>query len=294
MDRPLDGPLVAIDGRFVPASEATVSVFDRGFLYGDSVFEAVRSHGGKLFRLDDHMERLARSLAVVGIPSPLPAAELRDEVRRLAEEGLEALRRADASRDIALRFMISRGAGPLGLKATPGLVQRRVLFVSVYVPPPAELYARGARVACIPTYRPSDAAPGAKVGNYLESMLALERASEMGADEALIVDGSGAVLEGTTSNVFAWMGDRLVTPPVERILAGVTRRTVLELAAEDAIPTSEQRLTPDDLQRADEVFITSTLRGVMPVSRVDDRPVALGARTRSLALRFEAAARERA
>lgn len=286
-----DGPLVAIDGRFVAPSEATVSVFDRGFLYGDSVFEAVRSHAGKLFRLDDHMERLARSLDIVGIPSPLPADELRDEVRRLAEDGLERLRQADPSREIALRFMISRGSGPLGLRPSAGLVQRRVLFVSVYTPPPAELYARGAHVACVPTFRPSDAAPGAKVGNYLESMLALARANERGADEALIVDGSGAVLEGTTSNVFAWMGDRLVTPPVDRILAGVTRRTVLELASQDGVATEEVRLTPEDLRRAEEVFITSTLRGVMPVSRVDDERLAIGARTHAIAARFDAFAR---
>lgn len=291
MTEDANGPLVAIDGRFVPANEATVSVFDRGFLYGDSVFEAVRSHAGKLFRLDAHMERLARSLAIVGIASPLPAAALHDEVRALALEALERLRRADATREIALRFMISRGSGPLGLKPSAGLVPRRVLFASVYTPPPSDLYERGARVACIPTYRPSDAAPGAKVGNYLESMLALARANERGADEALIVDSSGAVLEGTTSNVFARMRDRLVTPPIDRILAGVTRRTVIELAPSLGFEIHEARMTPEELRSADEVFITSTLRGVMPVSRVDDQPMALGPATRSIAARFQSFAK---
>ncbi len=292
---PNDGPLVAIDGRFVARDEATVSVFDRGFLYGDSVFEAVRSHAGKLFRLDAHMRRLERSLEIVGIASPLPPRELEAEVRRLALEALARFRATDATREVAVRFMVTRGSGPLGLKPALAVRQKRVLFASVYVAPPAESYANGIAVACVPTFRPSDAAPGAKVGNYLESMLALRRANELGADEALIVDGSGAVLEGTTSNVFAVFnervlgrGARLVTPPVDRILAGVTRRTILEIAAEAGVEIAEERVVPEDLLRADEVFITSTLRGVMPVSRVDDHAIAIGARTRDLAARFDA------
>lgn len=268
-----------------------VSVFDRGFLYGDSVFEAVRSHAGKLFRLDAHMERLARSLAIVGIESPLPTRALEDEVRALAMEALGRLRVRDAAREVAVRFMVTRGSGPLGLKPVAGLAGRRVLFASVYASPPAESYANGIRVACVPTYRPSDAAPGAKVGNYLESILALRRANEQGADEALIVDGGGAVLEGTTSNVFGVFSDRLVTPPVDRILAGVTRRTVLEIAAAAGVEIVERRVTPQELHAADEVFITSTMRGVMPVSRVDDHAIAIGPRTRDLAARFEERAR---
>ncbi|MFO0612977.1 MAG: aminotransferase class IV [Polyangiaceae bacterium] len=283
-----EGPLVAIDGRFVAPDEATVSVFDRGFLYGDSVFEAARTYGGRLFRLDVHMQRLARSLEIVGIASPLSTEALQAEVTSLAEQALAQFRAADPTCELAVRFMVSRGSGPLGLKPVAGLTPRRVLFLSVYTPPPAELYANGIRVACIATFRPSDAAPGAKVGNYLESMLALQRASAVGADEALIVDGGGAVLEGTTSNVFLVVRDRIVTPMVDRILAGVTRRTVLEIASAAGLEIVESRITPSDLYAADEVFITSTLRGVMPVSRVDDHPISLGPRTRDLAARFDA------
>jgi branched-chain amino acid aminotransferase len=284
-------PRIAIDGRFVPPEAAVISVLDRGFLYGDSVFETVRTYGGKIFELDAHLERLERSFGIVGMQAPIETAALRDEMVRLGSEALAHFRAKDPAAEVSLRVMFTRGAGPLGLLPKGQLVPRRVLFAALYIPPSAVAYREGIRVICVPTYRPSDAAPGAKVGNYLESLLALQRARENEANEALIVDGTGHVLEGTTSNVFMVRAGSLLTPPLDRILAGVTRATVIALAREANYPLEEVSLRPEDLRGASEVFITSTLRGVMPVRAVDDSAIAMGPITADLSRRYEDHAR---
>jgi branched-chain amino acid aminotransferase len=266
--------LVAIDGEIVPREAASVSVYDRGFVYGDSVFETMRTYGGVLFRLGDHMARLGRSLGVVGITPAISPAALGDEIARLVSEARAHLgSSAGAPSEMTARVMVTRGEAPLGLVPRPGhAASRRVLFLEPYAPPPDRAYAHGIALVTAPTYRPSDAARGAKVGNYLESILVLQRAREAGADEALIIDAGGFVVEGTTSNVFVVHGAELSTPPASSsLLPGITRMTVMEVARERGTPVVERPLTPADVASASEVFITSTLRGVMPAASVDGR-----------------------
>jgi branched-chain amino acid aminotransferase len=282
--------LVAIDGKIVDREAATISVFDRGFLYGDSVFETMRTYAGVLFRLDDHMARLEGSLRVVGITSPIDVATLGREVAELTTIARGRLTPPGAAvPEITSRVMVTRGEGPLGLLPPDGAALskgRRVLFMGPCAMPPAVAYEEGIHIVTYPTFRPSDAARGAKVGNYLESILAVRYAKERGGEEALIVDSAGFVIEGTTSNYFIVKGGRLITPPTSSsLLPGITRRTVLEIAAQQSMPFEERSLKPEELYAADELFITSTVREVLPVGRIDDhvlgrnRPITTALRT---------------
>ncbi|MEP7053132.1 MAG: aminotransferase class IV [Pseudomonadota bacterium] len=277
-----------IDGRIVPPEQAVVSVFDRGFLYGDSVFETLRSYQGRLFALDAHLERLQQSAARVLIPLPVSLQTLRAEL-------LQAVR-AQASAESYVRLTLTRGIGrTLGLDPELADKPLRVVLVTPLAQPAAELYERGIAAITFRAQRPSDA-PGvadAKIGNYLLAVLAMRAARTAGAAEALIEDGHGCILEGATSNVFAVFRGTLVTPPHSAaILPGITRARVLELAR-DYLPVEERALLKTELVQADEVFITSSIRELLPVVRIDGRavgpgtpgPIALG-----LLQRFRAAA----
>jgi branched-chain amino acid aminotransferase len=261
--------LVSIDGSIVAPEEAKVSVYDRGFLYGDSVFETIRTYRGVPFALAEHMERLERSAERVGIPMPIPREALLTEV----EQAIAAAGNPESY----IRAMLTRGAGPLGLD--PSLAQEplRVIFLEPLVPLPASMYRDGVAVVTVRTERAADAASGAKVGNYLASLLALRVAKEAGAHEALITGADGTVMEGTTSNVFAVRGGSLLTPPEEAgILPGITRAHLLQAAADIGISVRFERLTPNELVASSEVFISSSIREVLPVVRVDSAKVSDG------------------
>jgi branched-chain amino acid aminotransferase len=263
--------MVWLNGKAESPETAVISVYDRGFLYGDSVFEALRTYGGRPFLLDEHMRRLARSAERVLIAMPLsPDAQ--------AAEVIAAVRAADND-ETYIRVMLTRGTGPLGLDPDSAENPSRVIFVEPLVAPPDQMYQRGIAVILVRAARVTDGSPaaGAKVGNYLMSVLSLRQAKQLGAAEALIVDGSGRVLEGTTSNVFAVRGDRLSTPTEESgILAGITRACLLRAAVDLGIPVDIRDLAERDILEADEVFITSSIREVVPVVEVDGRPVGDG------------------
>lgn len=262
---------VSMDGQLVPPDAARVSVFDRGFLYGDSVFETLRTYGGKPYALDRHLGRLAESAARVFIPLPVP-------MDRLARE-IEATLGAGENAESYVRVMLTRGQGELGLD--PALSDRalRVVLVAPLVGLPAASYERGVGAVLFRTQRAADAtaAHGAKIGNYLVAVLAVREARAAGAHEALIVDVAGRVVEGATSNVFIVQRGALVTPPESAgILLGITRERVLDLARGVGLAVREHELSVDDVLGADELFITSTLREVLPVVRVGDRAIGGG------------------
>lgn len=261
--------LVSIDGSIVAPEEAKVSVYDRGFLYGDSVFETIRTYRGVPFALTEHMERLERSATRVAIPMPISKEAMADEVKRAVT--------AAANPESYIRAMLTRGAGPLGLD--PSLAQQplRVIFIEPLAPLPAAMYRDGVSVVTVRTERAADAASGAKVGNYLASLLALRVAKEAGAHEALIVGADGTVVEGTTSNVFAVRDGVVLTPPDEAgILPGITRAHLLHAAADIELPVRFERLTPAELAASSEVFLSSSIREVLPVVRVDSAQIAAG------------------
>ncbi|HEX7477877.1 MAG TPA: aminotransferase class IV [Polyangiales bacterium] len=255
---------VCINGELCAAADAKISVFDRGFLYGDSAFEVMRTYGGEPFRERDHMLRLQGSCERLLIPvtSSLESWS-RDVHRTIAASGLP---------ECYVRVMVTRGSGPLGLDLAQAHEPSVLVFALPLQPPPPSVYEQGITVGLCHVGRAVDGtrAAGAKTSNYLASLLALHEVKQRGAAEAIVVAGNGEVVEGATSNVFVVRGGELITPPVEAgILAGITRLTVIELAARHGIPLSARRILPADLQLADEVFITSSVREVVPVVWVD-------------------------
>lgn len=264
--------LVSIDGRNVPPEEATISIFDRGFLYGDSVFETLRTYGGLPFALEEHLQRLARSAARVLITLPVG-------IEQIGQEILDTVRAA-GNPESYIRVMVTRGRGDsLGLDPELARQPRRIVIVMPLEPMPARYYEQGIGTVTHQTERIADEADasGAKLGNYLMSVLAMRAARDAGADEALILDRSGNVLEGSTSNVFAVVGQTLVTPPENTaILLGITRARVLQIAAELGLTVEQRRLPLPELYAADEAFITSTIREIVPVVRVDQRSIGSG------------------
>lgn len=265
--------LVMIDGRPMAPEAATVSVFDRGFLYGDSVFEALRTYGGRPFALDRHLARLADSAARVFIDLPVG-------IEQIGREVASAIVGA-GNTESYVRLTLTRGVGEsLGLD--PGLARHplRVVMVMPLKSPPPETYLDGVAVVSYRTERVTDhsAAAGAKVGNYLSAVLAIRVARAANAAEAFIVDGRERVIEGATSNVFAVLGDGvLVTPPEQDgILLGITRETVLSVADDLGIPVRLASLTLAELEAASEVFFSSSIRELVPVVSIDGKRVGRG------------------
>jgi branched-chain amino acid aminotransferase len=259
-----------IDGEVVPLERATVSVLDRGFLYGDAVFETLRSYDGRPFLLDRHLERLARSAATVGIPLPLPTTALEREVRST----LEAAGNADAY----VRVTLTRGAGPPGLDPSRATQVRRIVLV-MPLEPAANVSAEGVAAVTFATGRLASLSPtrGAKTGNYLESIMAVRYARERGASDALLVDAEGRIIQGASSNVFFVRGSRLLTPPLEAgILPGIIRGVVLEIAAALAVPVELRAPLTLELGDFSEIFLTSSVRELAPVTRVDGVGVGTG------------------
>jgi branched-chain amino acid aminotransferase len=263
--------VVVIDGLSLDEDRAFVSVFDRGFLYGDSVFETIRTYSGRPFALDEHLERLRWSAERVFIELPVDIDVLKAEVWRALK--------AAGNPESVIRVMVTRGRGELGLD--PALAERptRVVIVAPLHTPPPEAYERGVGVVTFRTQRIADAtdAAGAKIANYLIAVLATREARRAGAVEALIVDNQGRVVEGTSSNVFAVVGSRLLTPPEELgILPGITRARVLEAARALGIPIELTALGVEQLIESDELFVSSSLREILPVVRVDQATISHG------------------
>lgn len=267
----MNGRAVLIDGTLQDPERAGVSVYDRGFLFGDAVFEVFRTYGGRPFALDEHLARLRRSAERVFIDVPADDAMLRAEI--------DAALAAAAGDESYVRLVVTRGSGPLSLNPAAASHPLRVILVEPVVPPPRDAYVQGVAVAIIRTRRVGEdtAAAGAKLTNYLPNLLALREARARGAQEAFILDARGRVVEGASSNVFVVSRGRLATPPESAgILAGITRARLIAAAAELALPVDERELFPPDVHDADEVFISSSIRELLPVVRVDDHTIGAG------------------
>lgn len=260
--------VVSIDGVVRPPAQATVSVYDRGFLYGDAVFEVLRTYDGTPFALEEHLARLRRSAERVFIDLPVSDDVMRGE--------LHAALSAAGDGEHYVRIVVTRGCGPLSLDPSTATRALRVVIVEPVTPPARELYQRGIAAVTVHTRRVADEteAAGAKLANYLPNLLAVREARARGAHEALVVDGRGRVVEGASSNVFVVRDGRLATPPESTgILVGITRQHLLACARSLGIGVEERDLEVSDVLGADEVFISSSIREVLPVVRVDDRPI---------------------
>jgi branched-chain amino acid aminotransferase len=263
--------LVSLDGRIVPPEAAEVSVFDRGFLYGDSVSAALRTYGGAPFALDAHLDELARSAELVALPH-LDFGRLRSEIL--------AVTRATGNAETELRVILTRGTGAtLGLDPALAQTPFRVVLATELHTTPAWFYERGIRVVTYTTRRTAQGARvvGSCAGVGLSNVLALREAELRGAEQALILNADGEVLEGTGSNVFLVEGGVLVTPPEEAgIWAGVARSLVLELARGLGVEVKPRGLTPSAFFAAEEAFLASDLLELLPVVALDGTPAGGG------------------
>jgi branched-chain amino acid aminotransferase len=273
-----------VNGKIVPVAEAVVPVHDRSFLYGDGAFDTATARGGRVFALDAHLERLLRSLHVLRIPAPLPLPELR-------EAALDLLRR-NRMVDGFLRVVVSRGTcgyvsldprvvvgGPTLVMLTRGIAPPADLAsVSTVAPGRHTLDGLRAVTATVRKTPTASLESRVKSNNYLNGILARLEAIDAGVDEAILLDQAGNVTEGSGDNVFAAQGARLRTPPAVNILEGITRQAVLDLAPRASLTPLVEPLTPYDLYTADEVFLTSTVVGVLPILELDGRRIGSGAR----------------
>jgi branched-chain amino acid aminotransferase len=276
--------VVNLDGVLVPPAQARISIFDRGFLYGDSVYEVIRTYGGQVFEEGAHLARLRHSAERIGLSPRWDAARASREIART----LEASRGGDAPDPGAapwnvgeryVRVVMTRGAGEIGLDPALAVDPVALVLVQPLAGPPARAYRDGvkAMIVGVRHVAPEAIDPSAKTGAHLPNVLAVREARAAGAFEALLLDGRGFVTEGSSSNVFAVSGGVLRTPPLAAgILEGVTRGVALRLARAAAIPVEETPLRPEDLERADEVFITSTVREIVPVTVLGERRVGRG------------------
>jgi branched-chain amino acid aminotransferase len=262
---------VWMDGRITGVAEARVSVLDHGLLYGDGIFEGIRAYARGVFRLDDHLARLATSAKAIGLVLPRPVAAIRDVV-------LDTLR-AFGHDDAYVRLVVTRGEGPLGVDPTTCTAPRLFCIAAEAQIYPLAKLAQGLDLVTVSVRRPAlDAVdPRVKSLNYLNNALAKQEARARGADEALLLNAAGAVAEASVANVFTLSGRTLATPPpTDGALAGITRRTVLENAASLGLAPVERSLSRVDLLGADEVFLTGTGAGIVPVRSLDGQPIGTG------------------
>ncbi len=262
---------IYIDGQMHDEADAKISVFDHGLLYGDGVFEGIRFYNGRVFKLAEHMDRLWDSARVLCLEIPQSKAEL--------TEALLATIRENGLRDGYVRLVVTRGVGDLGLN--PRLCKRAsVIIIAAKITLYSdELYQNGLDIITCATRRISQAAvpPAVKSLNYLNNILAKIEALQANAAEALMLNEQGYIAECTADNVFIIKAGQLFTPPVTAgSLRGITRGTVLDLAAEIGVPTKEPELTRYDIFTADECFLTGTAAELVPVVRVDSRVIGDG------------------
>lgn len=263
-----------VNGQLFDAERAVVSVFDHGFLYGEGVYETLRTYNGRPFLFERHMRRLRASASMLVLTVPLDDAQIAERLRQTTEAaGL------DASTPTYLRILVTRGVGDLTYDpaACPG--PSVVIIVKALVDAPTSVYQDGVTVALVGIVRnhPGSVNPLIKSNNLLNNALAMQEAVRRGAFEGVMRNYRGELAECTTANLFVVKDGAALTPPINAgLLPGITREFVFEVGAELRLPVREQVLKDADLLGADEAFLTSTTREIVPIVRVDDRTIGSG------------------
>ncbi len=265
---------VYLNGRLVAKEEATISVFDHGLLYGDGVFEGLRTYNGRIFKLEKHIDRLIDSAKAIMLNIPLSKQELMDAV-------VETVR-ANNIHDGYIRLVVTRGTGDLGLDPRKCPIPSIFIIADKITLYPAELYQNGMEIITVPTRRniPEALNPCIKSLNYLNNIMAKIEAIHGGVHEALMLNSEGYVTECTGDNIFIVRDKILLTPPTwVGALKGITRDTVMDIAKENKeykVEAKEEVLTRYDLYTADECFLTGTAAEIIPVIKIDSRIIGTG------------------
>jgi branched-chain amino acid aminotransferase len=281
---------VFVNGKLLEKEDAKISVYDHGLLYGDGVFEGMRSYGGKVFRLQRHLERLWNSAKAIWLEIPLNQAEM----ARAVNDTLAA----NNIKDGYIRLVVTRGVGTLGLDPNRCSQPQVIIITDKIELYPEDFYRNGLEIVTASTLRNHPAAlnPRIKSLNYLNNILAKIEGLKAGCIEALMLNHKGEVAECTGDNVFLVRGGMLQTPPLDAgILEGITRDAVIELARSAGIEVREMSLTRHDVYIADECFLTGSAAEVIPVVKIDSRTIGSGQPgpvTRDLMQRFRKLTRE--
>ncbi|WP_407283281.1 branched-chain-amino-acid transaminase [Methanolobus sp. WCC1] len=262
--------LIYYNGDFVPKSQATTSVYDHGFLYGDGVFEGIRAYNGRVFKLREHVDRLYDSAKAIALEIPLSREEMEEAI-------LETLRKNNLT-DAYIRPIVSRGVGDLGLDPKKCPKPNIYIISQEWGAMYGDLYEVGLTGVTVSVRRNScDAlSPNIKSLNYLNNILAKIEANEKGGDEAIFFDQNGYLSEGSGDNIFIIKNGKVYTPPTINNLKGITRATAIELLADMGIDTHVENLGMFDLYTADEIFVTGTAAEAAPLVKVDGRPIGDG------------------
>ncbi len=263
---------VNVNGRITGDREATISVFDHGFLYGEGIYETMRTYHRRAFLYDRHMRRLRRSARMIELPLPFTDDQLAAQIR-----DTQAMAKIDG--EVYIRVLVTRGIGDLSydLKATPN--PSIVIIVKPQEDPPPEAYDKGVRVVIVDVVRnhPDSVNPMIKSNNLMNSALAMQEALRTGAFEGVMRNYRGELTECTTANLFIVKGGAALTPPLEAgLLPGITREFLFDVGNDVGIDVREAVLRDDDLFGADEAFLTSTTREAVPIVTVNDRTIGKG------------------
>ncbi len=262
---------VYINGRLYDKQDAKISVYDHGLLYGDGVFEGMRIYGGKVFRLQDHLERLWHSAKAIWLEIPMSMKDMAGAVDRTVK--------ANELADGYVRLIVTRGAGTLGLDPHWTSDPQVIIIADLISLYPQEYYEKGLEIITVSTIRnhPAALSPRIKSLNYLNNILAKIEGLQAGCVEALMLNQRGEVAECTGDNIFLVTRGQLLTPPIDAgILEGITRAVVIELAEEAGIEVREIALTKHDVYIADECFLTGSAAELVPVVKVDSRRIGDG------------------
>ncbi len=260
------GLTIYLNGKFLSEEEAKVSVFDHGLLYGDGVFEGIRSYNGKIFKLDEHLKRLYNSAKSILLEMPLEFSELKEATIQTV--------RTNKLKDSYIRIVVTRGVGDLGLDPNKCKIPTLFIIASKIQLYPEVVYEKGIDVVAVATRRNANESinPAIKSLNYLNNILAKIEANNAGATEGIILNQDGFVSEGTGENIFIVKGDTLSTPPVSvGTLEGITRDVVMELGKNIGLKVKEDNITRYDIYTCEEMFLTGTAAEIVPVVKVDGR-----------------------
>ncbi|HLQ77969.1 MAG TPA: aminotransferase class IV [Terriglobia bacterium] len=262
--------VISVNGVITPAEEAVIPVLDHGFLFGDSVYETLRTHRHKPFLFTRHFRRMERSARSIELELPWSREETFSEVRRTTDA-------AGLSSESRIRITITRGVGKVGPDPASCKSPNVIIIVTPLVELPESVYEHGVDVVTSSLHRTLHLAD-AKTGNLIRTVLAQRESRMAGAFEAILLTPEGWISDGITSNVYLVKGRKVLTPSREaNSLEGITQGTVLALARNSGLEVVEGLLHPREIAQADEMFLTSTTREVVPIVRVDGRPVASGA-----------------
>ena len=270
--------VVFVNGTIADADHASVRVFDHGFLFGEGIYETLRTYGREPFLFDRHLRRLRHSASLLALDVPWSDADLLAAVRKTmdAQPGLPD---PSGIEEAYIRILVTRGVGELSYNPAACPEPSLVIIVKPFPGQPERTFSQGITIALVSVRRnhPQALNPLIKSNNLINNALAMQEALRRNAEEALMLNQAGELAECAQSNVFLVRGRAVVTPPLSAgLLPGVTREFVLELASSLGIDAREARLTPDDLRTADEVFLTGTTREVTPVVAIDDHVVGSG------------------